>query len=188
MLVVLSRAKPRVSFVWSVHSCPQHTHTTHTHLWVSISLNFAFSLSLIQSFPLSHLISIPPSLSVRTGKKQGPPENRNKGNPSIHPSVLRSLHSPRSSPPPHPQPASGGRGGCPPSLCLSVCCINGGGGWGDSLSPCFTCSRMQLSPLRSSTTSVHCCHGNYQTVSQSSGKTTFPVHVLIFCCWSSIWF
>lgn len=71
---------------WSI---PAHnTHTTHTHLWVSISLNFVFSLSLIWSyFSLSHLISIPPSLSVRTGKKQGPPENRNKGNPSIHPSV-----------------------------------------------------------------------------------------------------
>ncbi len=71
---------------WSI---PAHnTHTTHTHLWVSVSLNFVFSLGLIcSSFSLSHLISIPPSLSVRTGKKQGPPENRNKGNPSIHPSV-----------------------------------------------------------------------------------------------------
>lgn len=65
------------------------THTQHTHtcgflsVWTLCSPSVWFDLI----FPFSHLISIPPSLSVRTGKKQGPPENRNKGNPSIHPSV-----------------------------------------------------------------------------------------------------
>lgn len=87
-LLVLCSRKLRVSLLWLVHSCPQHTHDTHTpcgflSVWTLCSPSVWFDLI----FPLSHLISIPPSLSVRTGKKQGPPENRNKGNPSIHPSV-----------------------------------------------------------------------------------------------------
>lgn len=64
-----------------------HTRHTHTCGFLSVWTLCCPSVWFDLIFPLSHLISIPPSLSVRTGKKQGPPENRNKGNPSIHPSV-----------------------------------------------------------------------------------------------------
>lgn len=137
------------------------THTQHTHtcgflsVWTLCSPSVWFDLI----FPLSHLISIPPSLSVRTGKKQGPPENRNKGNPSIHPSVPL---CPSIFPVTHPlltlHLAAGGE--CPVHLSLSLLYK------GDVLSPCFTCKRVQLSTFRSLTAnnSVHNCHTHYRMV------------------------
>lgn len=127
-------------------------HTTHTHLWVPTCLNsvppqFWFDLF----FSLSHLISTPPSLSVRTGKKQGPPENRNKGNP---PFIHLSISVPPSSllliPPPPPPPSSR-RGASSPSLYLSLSLSlsavwSGGGG---VFSPCFTYGGVQISPCSS---------------------------------------
>ena len=134
------------------------THTRHTHtcgflsVWTLCSPSVWFDLI----FPLSHLISIPPSLSVRTGKKQGPPENRNKGNPSIHPSVpLCPSILPVTQPLLTLHPAAGGRSVQSISPSLSLCCIKG-----DVLSPCFTCKRVQLSTFKSLTAnhSVHSCH------------------------------
>lgn len=138
-----------VSLVWSVHSCPQRTHTTHTHLWVSISLNFVFSLSLIRSFPLSHLSAFRPLSLSEQVKNKDPPKIATKVTPPfIHPSLCPSI-LPVTHPLLTPRPAAGG-GGCPPCLCLSLCCITGGG---DGLSPRFSCPRMQLSPIRSLTAS-----------------------------------
>lgn len=119
-----------VSLLWLVHSCPQHTHSTHTpcgflSVWTLCSSLSLFDLSLF--FPLSHLISIPPSLSVRTGKKQGPPENRNKGNPSIHPFVCLSSILPVTHPLLTLHPAAGGE--CPvhpPSLSTSFSAVSWG--------------------------------------------------------------
>lgn len=103
------------------------THTRHTHtcgflsVWTLCSPSVWFDLI----FPLSHLISIPPSLSVRTGKKQGPPENRNKGNPSIHPSVpLCPFILPVSHPLLTLHTAAGGE--CPVHLFLSVTAVKRG--------------------------------------------------------------
>lgn len=142
-LLVLCSRKLRVSLLWLVHSCPQHTHDTHTpcgflSVWTLCSPSVWFDLI----FPLSHLISIPPSLSVRTGKKQGPPENRNKGNPSIHPSVPLC-------PPPSllltlSSPSTQRQEGSVQSISLSLSAVSRG----DVLSPCFTCNRVQLSTFQ----------------------------------------
>lgn len=147
MSPVLCRRNLCVSLLWLVHSCPQHTHSTHTpcgflSVWTLCSPLSLFDLSLF--FPLSHLISIPPSLSVRTGKKQGPPENRNKGNPSIHPFVPLSSILPVTHPllTLHP----GRRGVSSPSplsFYLFIRCFRGG----VLLLPCFTCNRVQLSTV-----------------------------------------
>lgn len=74
-----------VSLLWRPVPAPN----THLNLYC-FDLLFVLVLWFFL-FLLSHVISIPHSLSVWTGKKQGPPENRNKGNPSLHPSLSPSI-------------------------------------------------------------------------------------------------
>lgn len=161
-LLVLCSRKLRVSLLWLVHSCPQHTHDTHTpcgflSVWTLCSPSVWFDLI----FPLSHLISIPPSLSVRTGKKQGPPENRNKGNPSIHPSVPLC-------PPPSllltlSSPSTQRQEGSVQSISISLSLLYQGGTFSRLALPVTGCNS-QPSKSLTANHSVHSCHGNCHSV------------------------
>lgn len=92
-----------ISLLWYVHSCPRYSQNTHTLCGLLLVGTLCSpSVSVDHNlFSLSHLI--PPFLFVWTGKKQGPPENRNKGNPSIQPFIYccsLSLHLSCDSPAP----------------------------------------------------------------------------------------